>query len=339
MTDSKSKKIIPKIAGVLIAGILIVLVVNLISGGLLGLYADYGYSYVKREAKNVTIEDERVPPMKLFLHPEDTVVTTNIIENGLWELNETHWTTKLVRPGDTYVDVGANVGYYTVLASHLVGPKGKVFAFEPDPVNFAILEKNVRINGLTNVVLEQKACSNEQGSIQLFLAGGNKGDHRIYQTEEGRTAIDVEAVKLDDYFAEYAGSIDFVKIDTQGAEGVILDGLGDVIDKNEDIVMAVEYWPSGLGLGYTYKDIQKFLRSHDLLFYDVGKGDEKELMNLTYVDEAFLDEAFTVENEQFTNIVAVKGLKEFSALKGDEADQFKISVWEKHGRTVPESVH
>ena len=117
-----------------------------------------------------------------------------------------------VKPGEVVIDIGANVGYYTLIAARLVGETGRVYAFEPDPTNFAILDKNVRLNGFRNVVLEQKAVSNEPGSIELFLHEGAAGDHRIYQFFQDQGAVEVEAVALDDYFEDVNGKIDFEKL-------------------------------------------------------------------------------------------------------------------------------
>ncbi len=89
-----------------------------------------------------------------------------------------------------------------------------------------MLQKNVRLNGLTNVTLEQKAVSNAPGELELYLATENKGDHRIFQARgESRESVTVEAVVLDEYFKGRESEINFIKVDTQGAEGVIVEGM------------------------------------------------------------------------------------------------------------------
>ncbi len=176
-----------------------------------------------------------MPGLKVYLDPTDNVMTPTILVIGNWETAETAWFLRTVKPGDTIVDAGANFGYYTLIGSRLVGDKGKVYAFEPEPTNFELLQKNVRLNGLTNVVLEQKALSNRKGTLKLFIADQNKGDHRIYQPEgESRRSIDVEAVRLDEYFKDHKRGIDFLKSDTQGAEGVILEGMTGLLEGRAD---------------------------------------------------------------------------------------------------------
>ena len=172
-----------------------------------------------------------VPGLKMYLDPTDQIITPTILAIGSWERDETYWFLRTVKPGDTIVDVGANAGYYTVIGSKLVGDKGKVYAFEPEPASFELLQKNVRLNGLTNVVLERKALSNRKGTLKIFIADANKGDHRIYQPEgESRPSVDVETVRMDEYFRDNTRRIDFIKIDTQGAEGVILEGMKGLLE-------------------------------------------------------------------------------------------------------------
>ncbi len=189
-----------------------------------------------------------MPGLRMYLDPTDTVLSRMILAYGDWEARETAWFLRTVKRGDTIVDAGANVGYYTIIGSRLVGDRGKVYAFEPDPTNFELLRKNVKLNGLTNVVLERKALSNRKGTVKLYIATENKGDHRIYQPEgESRLSVDVEAVRLDEYFQDRKPGIDFIKIDTQGAEGLILEGMKGLLEGRTDgPTIFMELWPHAL---------------------------------------------------------------------------------------------
>jgi FkbM family methyltransferase len=212
-----------------------------------------------------------MPGVKLYLDPADEVMTPTILVLGNWETAETDWFIRTVKPGDTVVDAGANVGYYTVIGSRLVGEKGKVYAFEPDPANFELLEKNVRLNGLSNVVLERKALSDKNGTLKLFIADKNKGDHRIYQPEgESRPSIEVEAIRLDEYFKDHKRGIDVLKSDTQGAEGVILAGMKGLLEGRPDgPTIFMEFWPYGLaGMGTDAGALLKTLESYKYKFYE-----------------------------------------------------------------------
>jgi FkbM family methyltransferase len=213
-----------------------------------------------------------LPGLKLYLDPNDQVITPTILVLGNWEPAETTWFLRAVKPGATIVDAGANVGYYTVIGSRLVGEKGKVYAFEPEPTAFALLQKNVRLNGITNAVLVQKALSNRNGIVKLFIADQNKGDHRIYQPAgESRPSMDVEAVRLDEYFKDQKRRIDVIKMDTQGAEGLILEGMTGLLENRADgPTIFMEFWPHGLkGLGSDAGALLKKLQSYNYRFYDL----------------------------------------------------------------------
>jgi FkbM family methyltransferase len=248
-----------------------------------------------------------VGSFKMFLNPWDIALTPIIMFRGQWEPGETLWIVKALKEGDTFVDAGANVGYYTVIASKIVGDEGRVYAFEPDPESFALLEANVRVNGLTNVIAEQKALSNEPGVLKLFLNPKNRGDHRIYQPKHGpdREFVEVEAVSLDDYFAGDDRPIDFIKIDTQGAEGVIFEGLTEIAKANEDIRIAIEWWPRGVqDMGYDAAKLLSLVSSLGFHFYELGwLGDPSALKKFS-ADE--VGRRFSVENGKFTNMLLTR---------------------------------
>jgi FkbM family methyltransferase len=221
---------------------------------------------------------EGMPGLKLYLDPTDEVITPTILVMGNWEAAETSWFLRTVKPGDTVVDAGANVGYYTLIGSRLVGDKGKVYAFEPEPASFELLQKNVRLNGLTNVVLERKALSNHKGTLKLFIADTNKGDHRIYQPDgDSRPSFDVEAVRLDEYFKDHKRGIDFLKMDTQGAEGFILEGMTGLLEGRTDgPTIFMEFWPYGLkGMRTDAGALLKTLQSYKYKLYDMNAQDGK----------------------------------------------------------------
>ncbi len=243
--------------------------------------------------------------IKMFLDPDDPMVTRRLVHEKAWEPNETSWFLKRVRQGAVVVDVGANVGYYTLIAGKIVGAEGRVYAFEPDPVAFSILERNVRLNGLTNVVLEQKAASNEAGSIRLYLSKENRGDHRIFDPGESRQSIEIEAVALDDYFDGRESRVDFVKVDTQGAEAVIVDGLDRLIRENDRIELVVEFWPKALDqFGRDSDAFLAKLEGYGFRFYSLGVWGKPRPLRLVTSSE--LSEKLTVENESFTNLLLVR---------------------------------
>src|SRR5262249_29206299 len=138
--------------------------------------------------------------------------------NGVYEPFETELIQSLIHEGDTVLDIGANIGYYTLIFARRVGTAGRVFAFEPDPENFALLKSNVEANGYKNVVLVNAALSNQSGTLRLYLCDENRGDHRIYPSGDGRRAIEIPALTGDEYLKDVS-DVRFIKMDVQGAEG------------------------------------------------------------------------------------------------------------------------
>lgn len=218
---------------------------RLVLAGLLVLLAFYA-GEIYRRARFFWTGTVSVDGMELHINPNDRWMTQVILKTGAWEPTETEALCGLLKPGDTFVDVGACFGYYTLLASKRVGPKGRVIAFEPDPDNFAILKHNVESNGCSNVVLVQKALSSGPGTLQLHVSRSNKGASSFFQskdTEDEAAVVEVEALALDDYLKSTGGRIDLVKIDTEGAEGFILEGMQDTLRQHPGIRVIIEYYP------------------------------------------------------------------------------------------------
>lgn len=227
-------------------------------------------------------------PVRMYLPSRCEGVTPRIRETRTWEPGTTQWVLQQIRRGDTFVDVGAHVGYYTLIAARVVGDEGRVFAFEPDPDNFALLRRNVTLNGFRNVVLEQRAVTAHPGSRRLYRSPKNTGDHRLAAGGEERQSIQVGAVKLDGYLRG-AGRVDFVKIDTQGAEAEVVAGMRETLRANPGIRILLEFWPYGLeAMGSSGPELLKLLESCG---FTVGRAEESRLAA-----------AYTVENRRHTNL-------------------------------------
>jgi FkbM family methyltransferase len=127
---------------------------------------------------------------------------------------------KAIAPGMTVYDIGANVGFYTLLASVLVGPTGKVHAFEPVPRNFELLQKHARINGVENVVANRVAVASDSGLRAFSVADDYAMGHL---TDQGDSWV--QTVTLDGYLRDVKSPAPaVVKIDVEGAEAEVLRG-------------------------------------------------------------------------------------------------------------------
>lgn len=160
---------------------------------------------------------------------------------------------KVVKPGDVVLDLGANIGYFSLLAARLVGNNGKVFAFEPEPINFYYLMKNIGINNYLNIFAIQKAVSQETGKAKLFICSYDSGHHTINQCEgieaysQGRPtekdSIEVDTVVLDEFLEKKTDRVDIIKMDVEGAEAHALAGMRNTLQRNKRIKVFLEFFP------------------------------------------------------------------------------------------------
>jgi len=188
----------------------------------------------------------KVQGNKMYVDTGDTGRVPSLLMGDPFEKCEVSLFKKLVSRGMVVVDIGAHIGYYTLIAANLVGDKGKVFAFEPAPENYALLVKNIEVNGYKNIIPVQKAVSNKSGTTNLFLFEQNKGMHAIYERSGYCKSIVVESITLDDYFSEQQDFIDVIKMDIEGAEMLALLGMDKIIRQSPSLKIFTEFRPTEL---------------------------------------------------------------------------------------------
>jgi FkbM family methyltransferase len=151
---------------------------------------------------------------------------------GLWDLTGTRLMQAFLRPGMTVLDVGANIGYFTLLAAQQVGQDGLVHSFEPHDEIRSRLERNIRRNGLRNVVVRSEAVTRSTGEV-AFYRSADATNQGISSTIEGSTTLGqareerpmiVPAIRLDDVAETLGRRVDLLKIDVEGAEKAALEG-------------------------------------------------------------------------------------------------------------------
>jgi FkbM family methyltransferase len=174
-------------------------------------------------------------------------------KHGVYEPSETRLIAALLRPGDIFVDVGAHIGYHAVLACRLVGDKGLVIAFEPDPISYSFLVQNLEQNACRTALFYDIAILDQVGRVKLYLNDQNTADNRCYDAGDGRRAIEVQAMTLDGILngllTNRALHPRMVKIDTQGSEVEVLRGARKLLEKGPELL--IEWWPKGLiGAGH-----------------------------------------------------------------------------------------
>lgn len=192
--------------------------------------------------------------------------------------------------------------YYTLLLAKLVGRNGKVYAFEPDPTNFNVLRKNVELNGYKNVILEQKAVSNKSGSTRLFLKKNSAGEHAIYDLHDGREFVLVETVTLDEYFKYYNGNVNLIKMDVEGAEGGIFQGMQELLKRSPNLMIFTEFYPVRLKeFGIGAKEYLDMICQSGFKIYQINERKKR----LEQVELNTLLRRYTVKNMRFTNLICM----------------------------------
>lgn len=152
---------------------------------------------------------------------------------------------RIAKSGMTVVDVGAFIGYYTLLAAKLVGNKGKVYAFEPDPSSYSLLKKNIDVNGLNKVVEPFRlAISNREGKDTIFL---DKYSGSSLFNFPGSIENVIDVISLDKFFSQRGWpAADVVKIDAEGADKIVLEGMRELVRRNRSLKIILEFNPKWL---------------------------------------------------------------------------------------------
>jgi len=202
----------------------------------------------------------------VFVDPADQgSVARALLSKGRYEKNWTAWMQQSVGQGLHALDVGANVGYYTVLLATLVGPSGLVVACEPDPGNAALLRRTITENAFTHVRLVEAAVSDHSGRATLFQDASWHGVHSLARdncVNQSDRSVDVETVTIDGLMAAAGGRFDFLKMDAQGAEARILEGASGFLSQAHATVL-MELWPHGLRtLGGSVEAVSAPFRRH-----------------------------------------------------------------------------
>lgn len=168
--------------------------------------------------QNCKINEITVNGYRMFLDENDAMQLSLFS----YEPVETKLVKKHVKENDNVVDIGANIGYYTLLMAKL---NATVHSFEPEPNNFALLKKNVALNHFTNVILYNKAVSNISGTTKFVLADYGTGQHKLGHSKFGTRTINVDVTTID------LANINFAKIDVEGAELLVLKGMKTLPEK------------------------------------------------------------------------------------------------------------
>lgn len=202
----------------------------------------------------------------MYALPHDRSLMPHLAFDGYWEIWITMAIAEYIKPGMTCIDVGANIGYYSVLLADWVGPSGRVIAIEPERLNLLALRANLEHCGWATV--EPLAVSDQQGSAMLQVYSHHTGSHTLgeidpkWGTSPGQQ---IETTTLD-YLAANLSHVDFVKIDVEGHERQVWRGMQELLAKNPGVQIAVEWTPQSDRQG----EFEEMVRSSGLQIREIG---------------------------------------------------------------------
>jgi FkbM family methyltransferase len=184
------------------------------------------------------IEYVEVDGMRLALDRGDIAVGGPLLETHEYEPHVRRFLDDFLRPGMTFIDVGANVGYFALHAARVVGPSGKVIAFEPSSENCRLLLLSLRANEMDHVEVHPFALSDRFGLSVFTTHLGSNGSFAPSSTAalSSASCTIVPTMRLDDLPG--VGRVDFLKLDTEGAEGLVLGGALETLSRDRPIVVS-----------------------------------------------------------------------------------------------------
>jgi FkbM family methyltransferase len=232
----------------------------------------------------------------LLIDSRESVLGPALLLKGLWEPDVTRWFQETLRPGQVLVDVGANIGYYSVLGSKLVGNAGHVFAVEAHPRMAELLHRNVIVNALHNVTTLHKAAWSSHDVLEFHMrrhfaansSAGSLGTEGLQTLDDTEDLVKVEAEPLDDMLSD-APSVDVIKIDVEGAEVQVVNGLVRTLGAHPEVKVMFEWSPGQLEMvGNDPSELIGLMRGHGFRLRLMERGlaevEDSELRGIHYAN-------------------------------------------------------
>ena len=201
------------------------------------------------------------------------------------EFTRIFWQVVCMLPtGHSVIDVGAHIGYYSLMAAHCLqrAGRGMVFAFEPHPQNFADLQRNKALNKLDNLIPIRKAVADQSGQVTLF-SSPLSGAHSLRQQPLHDHSYEVECTTLDSFMASHTETkVGLIKIDAEGADLLVLYGAKQTIERDKPYILFEENEERGAFFGYSVQSARSFLQN---LGYTVRTLRDENVDNAVAVPE------------------------------------------------------
>lgn len=242
----------------------------------------------------------------LFLNKKDPVIS-GAIAMGVYEKFEMSLFSKELGPGMTVIDVGANIGYYTIVAADAVGPAGTVICFEPDLESAEVLKKNIQVNEFKNIKHIGKGLLNRNGTIKFYLSKNNRGDNSICDPGDGQTHTEIETTTLDTVLPADT-KINVIKMDIEGSETLALEGMEKSIMRSDNLTIFVEFSPFRIkNIGGSPIEFLQKLMTLGFVLYNINNSNRQ-------LEQIIDIEKFSKQYEagEYTNILGRKKSKKLN---------------------------
>jgi FkbM family methyltransferase len=202
-------------------------------------------------------------------------ILSRLIYDG-FEKEETDYLSDVLNEGDVFVDIGANVGLFSLLASKIVGGEGKVLCFEPTPVTFSRLIENVKLNDFKNIHIKNLGLSDKQGKLNFYVSNNGHDAWNSFapsQDNKLESSIEVPVSTMDIEFKDIDKSkIKLVKIDVEGWEKFVLYGGKDFLVNYNPTVMVEFTEENTFNAGYPVHDIYDIMQNYGYVWYTLANG-------------------------------------------------------------------
>ncbi len=222
---------------------------------------------------------------KIFVDTRSVDIGTHLMFGGWWESNYATAFCNLLKPGDVVLDIGANHGFYSLIAAPRILPGGHVYAFEPSKSFYDLIRASVSVNGLGDTVsVVNLALGDSEADVTLEFDRHWSGDGHL-QMGQTRSAISdfqtelvretVKCVSLDNYLGAKLAKVDVIKMDIEGAEGLAIKGMSKIIDRSRNLKMMMEFCPAMMaGLECDASFVVQFLESRGFMCWEISVNGE-----------------------------------------------------------------
>lgn len=296
-----------------------------------GLFATLGFvknGLMLRYIRDIQKKDfmqKRVNGVKMFLDVKDPGVSRTLAIKGEREKDQVFVVRRELKPGMTVLDVGANIGSYALLEASLVGPNGKIYAIEPAPQNFALLQKNIALNQFENIIeTHQVGASNQSGKGTFYVHAASNlhtfhpQKYREFAEVEDnyKETIDIDVVHIS-AFLEGKRPVDFIRMDIEGYEVEVIEGLLDTIRQGQHTPMILfeVHRPK-------YDDVHHNMRAQLKQLFDLGYH-AKTLISSDETKALFTNKGYQPDQVIHTDGVH-RGI--YNGISNEDAERFICDI-------------